>query len=358
MSRPYRGIILRETLFEKMTISIHPARQASEDVPPGTWEGTKQDAVLATAQLLEVLSRKKSGERAPFGFSEYDAQMANAQLRAFKLTKVILRKARRNSLPDAPVTIEDMGFPTESDAKQIDPKQLPKQASPPPTCALPTPPKQSHSKTAVRSNSSSPPVRKVKPAAPVPVTKFPPPIPPRKSSNRLSLTPPESARRYSDEISPTTLLKSPLRNSPVSPVPRTVSPRREVPPPTPPKDESLETGQAESLPVQPYRRVKFDYPEPAKPDPAERSQTPIPSRKPLVPQRSPRRPSNADRTQLDLTPPLKVNRGGLKRSVSFRFGEGLQGARLSRTGSMICSELSDALNDLQRTIGAATVEVH
>src|SRR5277367_4492003 len=172
-----------------MTISIHPARQVNEEVPPGTWEGTKQDAVLATAQLLEVLSRKKAGEKAPFGFSEYDAQMANAQLRAFKLTKVIMRKARRNSLPDAPVTIEEMGFPTESDTKQTDPKHVPKPPSSPPTCALPTPPKQSHSKTTARSKSSSPPTRKVKPSASVPITKFPPPIPPRKSSNRLCVTP-------------------------------------------------------------------------------------------------------------------------------------------------------------------------
>src|SRR5277367_3225882 len=132
-----------------MTISIHPARQVNEEVPPGTWEGTKQDAVLATAQLLEVLSRKKAGEKAPFGFSEYDAQMANAQLRAFKLTKVIMRNVRRNSLPDAPVTIEDMGFPTETDnTKQIDPKHASNPLSPPPTGALPTPPpKQSHSRT-------------------------------------------------------------------------------------------------------------------------------------------------------------------------------------------------------------------
>src|SRR5277367_3135552 len=149
-----------------MTISIHPARQVNEEVPPGTWEGTKQDAVLATAQLLEVLSRKKAGEKAPFGFSEYDAQMANAQLRAFKLTKVIMRKARRNSLPDAPVTIEDMGFPTETDTKQLDPKHAPKPSSPPPTGALPTPPLQSDSsKATVRSKSSSPPTRKTKPAA-------------------------------------------------------------------------------------------------------------------------------------------------------------------------------------------------
>src|SRR5271156_1548998 len=163
-----------------MTISIHPARQVNEEVPPGTWEGTKQDAVLATAQLLEVLSRKKSGEKAPFGFSEYDAQMANAQLRAFKLTKVIMRKARRNSLPDAPVTIEDMGFPTESDTKQIDPKHIVKQPPPssPPTCALPTPPTKQplNSKITVRSKSSSPSTLKIKPNVSAPTPKFPPPI--------------------------------------------------------------------------------------------------------------------------------------------------------------------------------------
>lgn len=349
-----------------MTISIHPARQVSEEVPPGTWEGTKQDAVLATAQLLEVLSRKKVGEKAPFGFSEYDSQMANAQLRAFKLTKVIMRKARRNSLPDAPVTIEDMGFPTETDANPIDPKHPAKPLSPPPTGALPTPPtgtEKSHSRMTGRSKSSSPPTRMTKPAISVPLSKFPPPIPPRKSSNRLSLTPPPSIRRYSDDISPTFIpnAKSPRRNSPVSPVPRTVSPpRREIPPPPPAKDESHETAEPEILPVLPYRRVKFDPPvEPfVVRDPVARSETPIPNLKPPVPQRSPRRLSNADRTQLEVTQPLKVSRSGLKRSVSFRFGEGLQSARLSRTGSMICSELSDALKDLQRTIGAATVEVH
>jgi hypothetical protein len=343
-----------------MTISIHPARQVNEEVPPGTWEGTKQDAVLATAQLLEVLSRKKGGEKAPFGFSEYDAQMANAQLRAFKLTKVIMRKARRNSLPDAHVTIEEMGFQTESDPNQIDPNHVPKPLSSPPTCALPTPPKQSHSKTTARSKSSSPPTRKVKPSASVPITKFPPPIPPRKSSNRLSLTPPPSSHRYSDELSPRSIPRSPLRNNPVSPVPRSVSPRREATPPLTPKDESLDTLEAEILPVLPYRRVKIDAPEPTKPELVARS--PIPNRKPPVPQRSPRRPSisNVDRTQLEMTQPLKVGRSRLKRTVSFRFGEGLQSSRLSRTSSMICSELSDALKDLQRTIGAASVavEVH
>jgi len=288
--------------------------------------------------------------------------MANAQLRAFKLTKVIMRKARRNSLPDAPVTIEDMGFPTESDTKQLDPKHVVKPPSSPPTCALPTPPKQSHSKITVRSKSSSPSTRKIKPSEPAPATKFPPPIPPRKSSNRLSLTPPPLSRRYSDEISPTSIPKSPLKKTPISPVPRAVSPRRETTPPLTPKDESLDISQGESLPVLPYRRVKFDTLEPPKPEPVERSETPTPNLKPPVPQRSPRRPSlsNADRAHLEITQPLKVSRSGLKRSVSFRFGEGLQSSRLSRTSSMICSELSDALKDLQRTIGAASVavEVH
>jgi hypothetical protein len=55
-----------------MTISIHPQRKMDAQVPPGTWEETKQDAVLATAQLLEVLSRKKAGEKSNFGLSEYD----------------------------------------------------------------------------------------------------------------------------------------------------------------------------------------------------------------------------------------------------------------------------------------------
>ena len=135
--RPYKDNALppntNYTVSSKaMTISVHPARNLSEEVPPGTWEGTKQDAVLATAQLLEVLSRKKSGEKMQFGYSEYDAQMANAQLRAFKLTKVIMRKAKRNSLSDAPVKIEDMGFQVdgtpddESEQTDSETKQIPK----------------------------------------------------------------------------------------------------------------------------------------------------------------------------------------------------------------------------------------
>src|SRR5271156_3067641 len=162
-----------------MTISITPARKMNEEVPPGTWEGTRQDAVLATAQLLEVLSRKKRGEQMPFGFSEYDAQMANAQLRAYKLTKVILRKARRNSVSDIPVAIEDMGFEvdaTEEVEKQEDSEVTRKQQPPPPTAPLPTPPKQSPHTSKVRSKSSSPPGRKVKHTSlEVPVSKFPPP---------------------------------------------------------------------------------------------------------------------------------------------------------------------------------------
>src|SRR5271170_1289363 len=127
-----------------MTISITPARKLREDVPPGTWEGTKQDAVLATAQLFEVMSRKKRGELTPFGFSEYDAQMANAQLRAFKLTKVILRKARRNSVSDVPITIENMGFQVDAtddhEAEQQSSDIIPtSKQTPPPTTPLPTP---------------------------------------------------------------------------------------------------------------------------------------------------------------------------------------------------------------------------
>lgn len=339
-----------------MTISVHPARQLSEDVPPGTWEGTKQDAVLATAQLVEVLSRKKSGEKAQFGYSEYDAQMANAQLRAFKLTKVIMRKAKRSSLSDAPVLdmpvkIEDMGFqidtPLNSDESEhtgsdITPKLSP---SPPPSIPLPTPPRLSPAKPSTRSKSLSPSGRKVNPTPLVLPAKVSPPIPPRKSSHRNSQLPPPvavSPRRYSDELSPKTV---PVRSArSVSPAPRNISPRRDAPPEKP---------ETEGLPVLPFRRVKFETQETMT---GERCNTPVPESKPAYPQRSPLRSSIVK--EVEATPPLIAKRGSIKRSVSFRFGEGLQNSTLSRTSSLICHELSDALKDLQRTIGAATLEVH
>jgi hypothetical protein len=342
---------------KQMTISVHPARNLSEDVPPGTWEGTKQDAVLATAQLLEVLSRKKSGEKMRFGYSEYDAQMANAQLRAFKLTKVIMRKARRSSLSDAPVKIEDMGFQvdgtSEEESEQPDSEtiHIPNPSTSPPNAPLPSPPKQLPLKVSVRSKSSSPSSRKVKPSisnSPIPLTKFPPPIPPRKSSHRHSQVPSVtiSSRRFSNEVSPKTIPASPIRGPrAASPMPINISPIQ----------LTLDTPEKETLPVLPFRRVKFET---QGPNVVERSGTPVPELKPAFPPRSPLRKNSIERREIDATAPLIPKRGSMKRSVSFRFGEGLHNSTLSRTSSLICHELSDALKDLQRTIGAATVEVH
>lgn len=331
-----------------MTISIHPARKMDEEVPPGTWEGTKQDAVLATAQLLEVLSRKKSGEKAQFGLSEYDSQMANAQLRAFKLTKAILRKARRDSgSSEVPIMIEDMGFHTPD---------IPKTTTPPPTQPLPTPPTRSSLIAPNRSKSRSPSGRKMKSQSPVrsatPVSLrssgTPPPIPPRKSSNRNSQvlpagllvappTPPPPSSLFEDELSPRTTV------APLTP-PRTASPRRQAtsPPqlsPSPRRQASLPpVAENDDLPVQPFRRVRF-----GSDDSSDGSDSPLPASSPVLSPHS-------------VTAPLVPKRGSMHRSYSFRFGEGLQKNSLSRTSSMICSELSDALKDLQRTIGA--VEVH
>ena len=330
-----------------MTISIHSARKMEEEVPPGTWEGTKQDAVLATAQLLEVLSRKKSGEKVQFGVSEYDSQMANAQLRAFKLTKVILRKARRNSSSgDGPIMIEDMGFHTP------DHVAIPKPATPPPKEPLPTPPLIGPN----RAKNRSPSARKMKSHSPVrsatPVSLrsngTPPPIPPRRSSNRNSQVLPAASaplptltvpppRVFSDEVSPRTTATpsaSPLTASPrrqaTSPLPLSPSPRREPSLPT--------VAENDDLPVQPFRRVRF-----GSDSSTDRSNSPLPESSPILSPHS-------------TTAPLVPKRGSIHRSYSFRFGEGLQKTSLSRSSSIICSELSDALKDLQRTIGA--VEVH
>lgn len=359
--RPYKDNALPPNKtgrpFKAMTISVHPARKLSEEVPPGTWEGTKQDAVLATAQLFEVLSRKKSGEKLQFGYSEYDAQMANAQLRAFKLTKVIMRKAKRSSLSDSPVKIEDMGFQVdgtpddESEQTNAETQDIPKSSTPPPNAPLPSTPKQLPIKVTPRSNSSSPSGRKVKPntpSSPVPATKFPPPIPPRKSSYRHGQLPPVavSSRRFSDEVSPKTVPEFPVRATRTAyPTPINISPLQ----------ITLETPDKETLPVLPFRRVKFENQESSI---VERCDTPTPELKPTFPPRSPLRKYSIERPEIDITAPLMPKRGSIRRSVSFRFGEGLQNSTFSRTSSLICHELSDALKDLQRTIGAATLEVH
>lgn len=358
-----------------MTISVHPARRSSSDVPPGTWEGTKQDAVLATAQLREVWERKKAGDKADYGFSEYDAEMANAQLRAFKLAKLIIRESRRNGPPAAQVPlITDTRSPKKS---KTSPRQNPLLVKPlpPPTVPLPTPPQTlSPPNDIPRPKSASPPPRKAIPApSAAPPTLFPPPIPPRKSSNRLSQPPPPvsvPSRRYSDELSPKSLPMSPTkRTRSASPVPQSLSPRREmITEPrrripelssSPPRSETLPPEpENEALPVLPYRRKSSKVSTTGTPsEQSSRSMTPVPESKPAIPQRSPLRTSiYAPRSE---TPPLNtIKRSSLKRSVSFRFGEGLQSSALSRTSTLIYAELSDALKDLQRTIGAATVEVH
>jgi hypothetical protein len=332
-----------------MTISIHPARKMDAQVPPGTWEETKQDAVLATAQLLEVLSRKKTGEKSDFGLSEYDSQMANAQLRAFKLTKVILRKSSRDSdsSTEVPIMIQEMGFDTPA---------IPKTATPPPTEPLPTPPITSPN----REKSRSPSGRKMKSQSPVrsltPVSLrssgTPPPIPPRKSSNRnsqvlpsalvvpptLSVSPP----RFMDDVSPRTTVAPAVSGSPratsrasprrqsTSPAPLSPIPRRQMSLPP--------VAEHDALPVQPFRRVRF-----GSDSSSDCSDSLVPESSPVI-------------SPLSVTAPLVPKRGSMHRSISFRFGEGIQKNTLSRTSSMICSELSDALKDLQRTIGA--VEVH
>jgi hypothetical protein len=349
-----------------MAITIHPARRstAEDGVLPGTWEGTKQDAVLATAQLLEVLSRKKVGERAYFGESEYDAQMANAQLRAFKLTKVIIRDARRNSQSaDVPIKIEDLGFQVDANSNkphQIHASEYVAPPAPPPTIPLPTPPRTKRPRSA-RSKSSSPPTQKVKPNTPPPVTRFPPPVPAKKSTHRLSHVAPLAtvhSRHYSDELSPKSI-PAPLSPSrptrPGSPIPvHPASPSRDL----------CSNPKENDLPVQPFRRGTSESSK-AMNSPQERLRTPVPARKPSLPHRSPLRGSvygepKAPTAPLSPISPLAPKkRASLQRSLSFRFGDGLQSARLSRSSSLLYSELSEALNDLQRTIGVATsVEVH
>jgi len=362
-----------------MTITVHPARRTSDDVPPGTWEGTKQDAVLATAQLREVWERKKAGDKTDYGYSEYDAEMANAQLRAFKLAKLILRQARSNSCATADVPlIIDTHSPKQSKTSPRPSSHLPRPPPPPPTAPLPSPPTAHISspkqKAARPAHKNASPPRKAAPAlSAIPPTQFPPPIPPRKASNRLSQSlPPVSvhSRRYSDELSPKSIPLSPSkRMRSASPVPQSLSPRRETPPEqrgrstdihSPPSRSETPAPEVdlEELPVLPYRRKSSKASSPmTEIEQNNRSTTPMPDSKPAIPERSPLRTSiYAPRSE---TPPLKtVKRTPLKRSVSFRFADGLQSSALSRTSTLIYAELSDALKELQRTIGAATVEVH
>jgi hypothetical protein len=352
-----------------MTISIHPARRASEDVPPGTWDGTKQDAVLATAQLRDVWERKKAGEKSGYGYSEYDSQMANAQLRAFKLTKLILRRARKQSAGEIPIMIEALGFQVdpglEQDGFDVD---VPEEAEefplpqPPPTAPLPPlpiptsrppiPPRRMRPKSAMR---QMPAPEKLAPKSiPLPPSKFPAPAPPRKSPNRLSQLPPPvklPQRRFSDEVSPKTIPRNTSPHHiprPDSPVPRTVSPRRE------PEPRRRTPDIVSFPPIAPIpSRAPRELENPS-PFVFERCDTP---QVPDLPILNPR-PSVSFHIERKTTPPLNTKRRTLTRAASFKFGEGLQSYSLARTSSLIYAELSDALKDLQRTIGAAAVEVH
>jgi len=328
-----------------MAITIHPARRQNEDVPPGTWEGTKQDAVLATAQLQEIWERKKRGERVKFGHNEYDAQMANAQLRAFKLTKAMLRNARRNSASDTHKKIEDMGFIVETGVKGIDPP-IP---GPPPSAPLPAPPQGNK-----RSKTSREPVRNLPvqmKAASAPVSPIRPPTVPKKAINRQSSLPPLvniPRRQSSIEASQRKAHLPPPSSRVPSPIPSGALAPKLSPPPFLLKSPATEK---DALPVLPFRRkpVPKSTLEPMRS--SRPTTTPAPdSDDPPVPPRSPYRAS----VYGSGTPPLIPKRRSLQRSISFRFGEGLQHS-ISKS---LYSELSSALDDLQRSLAGTTVEVH
>ena len=238
--------------------------------------------------------------------------------------------------------------PTSPTHNSSDPRSTHSSPAPPPTKPLPLPPTRERAPK-LRSKSSSPPARKTRSRAPgIPETKFPPPVPPRKSFNRVSQLPSPvsvSHRRFSDEISPRTVPHSPIRaNRPASP----------LPPPLSPRHKSTNITDKE-LPVMPFRRVKFET---STSEPSTRCNTPVQETKPAIPQRSPLRNSIYEIKEAEMTRPLNPKRASLRRSVSFRFGEGLHRSRLSRTSTMLCNELSDALVELQRAIGAAAIEVH
>ena len=298
-----------------------------------------------------------------FGLNEYDAQMANAQLRAFKLTKAILRKARRNSASDVHKKIEDMGFKVDDTR----PKNfVPPLAGPPPTCPLPTPPTVRKRSKSSREDIALPaPLQQKSKPASAPGSPSRPPAVPKKASNRLSQLPPPPPpvtiprRRSSIEL-PQQKSTSPLRSSRAgSPIPSVISARMDSPPPPPPPPpKSPVPPEKDVLPVLPFRRKPV--PKSTAPvtsytvEPIRRPSTPrlppIPTQEPPVPPRSPYRSSIYG----NATPPLIPKRRSLQRSISFRFGEGLQGS-ISRS---LYSELSNALDDLQRSLGGATVEVH
>jgi hypothetical protein len=92
------------------------------------------------------------------------------------------------------------------------------------------------------------------------------------------------------------------------------------------------------------------------PTPFEHRDTPLPDPEPLS--RKPAQINSSTKVQRDNTPPLNTKRRSLVRAASFKFGEGLHNYSLARTSSLLYAELSDALKDLQRTIGTTAVEVH
>jgi len=369
-----------------MTISIHPARRPSEDVPPGTWEGTKQDAVLATAQLQEIWERKKRGEIVRFGHNEYDAQMANAQLRAFKLTKAILRSARRNSASDINKKIEEMGFVVDTPSAAPD-EIHPPLPGPPPIAPLPMPPMMRKQRSKVFRDSttfSSPTPHQITKAASAPASPLrPPPIVPRKSMTRQT-SPPRSApgrfsrRQPSVEFPQPNTYPAGRRSSrvPSPSLPSSVIPARRDSSTPPLPQRGSPVAEKDTLPVLPFRRKPVANHKPTSSDheiTPRRSATPLPpppspylssprlspapppssptnEDPPLPPARSPYRNSvYGSRTQ-----PLIPKRRSLQRSISFRFGESLQYS----VSKSLYSELSSALDDLQRSLGGATVEVH
>jgi hypothetical protein len=297
-----------------MTISVYPPRRMSEDVPPGAWDGTKQDAVLATAQLRDIWERKKRGEKSKFGHSEYDAQMANAQLRAYKLTKAVLRTARKRSVVDGTTKIESMGFKTGGG-------RMPRIARPPPMGPLPMPPPMAN-RPQSRASQIEP--------SPMSVARAPPTIP-RKATARLSQGPPPVTipqRKSSMDRTSRNRTPSPLRFT-----------RADSPTPKPRKSPVYVPSTPDALPVEPFRRRSSRGSIPESP----RDRIP-PSPQPGIPARS--------QLRTHTTEPLVPKRRELQRSLSFRFGEGLH----NRIGGTLYSELSDVLNELQSFLGP--VEVH
>jgi hypothetical protein len=92
------------------------------------------------------------------------------------------------------------------------------------------------------------------------------------------------------------------------------------------------------------------------PTPFEHRDTPLPDPEPLL--RTPAQINSSTKVKPDITPPLNTKRRSFVRTASFKFGEGLNSYSLARTSSLLYAELSDALKDLQRTIGSTAVEVH